>query len=221
MSSDGSVTRYIRDLKDSGRDAAARALWERFFADLVRHAQSKLRILHADCGAADEEDAALRAFAKVCRGIEEGRLRLEGRLDLVRLLRKATEREALNQQRRRRPAHEPNGTSLDRALARGMTPEFVALAREGCRQLLDRLDDPILRSIALGKLVGYTNKAIAERLSCSVAKVERKLGRIRDKWADLAPDGPVRPGPRGNTAQDGTDTEERTTLILRKLTGQE
>src|SRR3954469_1141707 len=87
MAPDGSVTRCVRDLEGGvRREAAVRDLWDRFYGELTRHALRKLRAAHADRLVADEEDAAERAFTKVCRGIETGRLRLERRDDLRRVL---------------------------------------------------------------------------------------------------------------------------------------
>jgi DNA-directed RNA polymerase specialized sigma24 family protein len=37
--------------------------------------------------------------------------------------------------------------------------------------------------VATFKLEGYTNEEIADRLGCVVSTVERKLARIRGKWA--------------------------------------
>jgi RNA polymerase sigma factor (sigma-70 family) len=62
------------------------------------------------------------------------------------------------------------------------TPEFAAMMAEQCRRLLDQLRDPELQALALAKLEGYTNKEIAERLDCSVRRVERRLKLIRKKW---------------------------------------
>ena len=75
------------------RDDAVRELWERFFADLTTYARRRLRAMNAPVGPADEEDAAARAFSKVCRGIERGQLKLANRVDLTRVLRSATTRE--------------------------------------------------------------------------------------------------------------------------------
>ena len=61
----GSVTRWIDGLK-AGDPEAAHALWERYFARLVRLAGAKLRARHAPGGDADEEDAALSAFDSFC-----------------------------------------------------------------------------------------------------------------------------------------------------------
>jgi DNA-directed RNA polymerase specialized sigma24 family protein len=52
-----------------------------------------------------------------------------------------------------------------------------------CRRLLDRLGDESLRSVAVWKMEGQTNAAIAARLGCVASTVERKLNRIRELWA--------------------------------------
>ena len=51
-----------------------------------------------------------------------------------------------------------------------------------CRRLLDRLGDETLRTVAVWKMEGETNAAIAARLGCVTSTVERKLQRIRDLW---------------------------------------
>src|SRR5262249_45829008 len=56
---------------------------------------------------------------------------------------------------------------------------------EQCRRLLDSLDPDGLREVALAKLEGYTNEELARRLGWSVAKVGRKLKRIRHLWERL------------------------------------
>jgi DNA-directed RNA polymerase specialized sigma24 family protein len=48
---------------------------------------------------------------------------------------------------------------------------------------MEQLGDPILQSVATWKLEGYTNHEIAARLGCVTKTVERKLARIRGKWA--------------------------------------
>ena len=51
------------------------------------------------------------------------------------------------------------------------------------RCLMERLEDPTLRAIVNWKLEGYTNDEVAARLGCVTSTVERKLKRIRDRWA--------------------------------------
>ena len=59
MCPDGSVTHWFEELKQ-GDSAAAQALWERYFPELVRLARQKLR--GAPRRAADEEDVAASAM---------------------------------------------------------------------------------------------------------------------------------------------------------------
>jgi hypothetical protein len=66
---DDPVTRLIDRLR-AGDDDAAERLWRRYFPRLVRLARAHLRGL--PCRAADEEDVALGAFDRFCRGVEEG-----------------------------------------------------------------------------------------------------------------------------------------------------
>ncbi len=54
---------------------------------------------------------------------------------------------------------------------------------EECRRLLGGLGDDTLRSVALWKMEGQTNREIAVRLGCIEQTVERKLRRIRGLWA--------------------------------------
>src|SRR3954470_11430236 len=68
---EGSVTRLIGALVGEDTDAAAEQLWRRYFDQLVRLAQSRLRA--APRGAGDEEDVALSAFDSFCRGAVRGR----------------------------------------------------------------------------------------------------------------------------------------------------
>jgi DNA-directed RNA polymerase specialized sigma24 family protein len=58
----------------------------------------------------------------------------------------------------------------------------LAEAADECRRLLDNLGDETLRTLAVGKLEGYTNTDLAGRLGCSLATVERKLALIRRIW---------------------------------------
>src|SRR5260370_6120356 len=84
--SEGSVTRWIGDLK-SGGESAAQQLWERYFERLVRLARKKLQKARRPRAVEDEEDAALSAFDSFCRGVDRGRFpRLADRDDLWRLL---------------------------------------------------------------------------------------------------------------------------------------
>ena len=58
---------------------------------------------------------------------------------------------------------------------------FVEAAEvaEQCDLLIDSLDEPALRKVALMKLEGFTNDEIAAKLNCTNWSVQRKTARIR------------------------------------------
>ena len=189
MDPEGSVTRWISRLKDGDR-AAASPLWEAYFQRLVALARDRLR---GTPRAADEEDVALAAFDSFYRRAERGQFpKLEGRDDLWKLLFIITVRKAADLARReaRQPGRGARGRSpgeqaeLNPEQLPGSepTPEFAALVADECRRLLECLGDETLRSVAVWKMEGQTNAAIAARLGCVVSTVERKLKRIRDLW---------------------------------------
>jgi DNA-directed RNA polymerase specialized sigma24 family protein len=235
MEPGGTITRFMRDLEDGDqprRNDAARELWEYFFADLACYARRRLRAMHAPTGPADEEDAAERAFTKVSRAIECGRLKLGHRIDLHNVLRSQTAREVL---RLLHQAKRAAGTTSDEFIlgqipAPDRSPELMLLAFDACQRLLRLLESDELRRVALWKLAGSTNEAIRTKLGCSLATVERALARIREtwkrEWSDAVPDRPAKSGPRHPSAegshefevQEAADLDEEATgRILRSL----
>jgi DNA-directed RNA polymerase specialized sigma24 family protein len=224
----GSITQHIRNLESGERrDGAARDLWDRYFEELVRHALKTLRAVRAPRRIADEEDAALHAFFKVCQGIERGQLNVGNRDDLRKLLLWSAKCEAINQANHAfreglgGAASDGDDAGIQRVPGKEMTPESLLLVEEGCRRLLDLLgEDRDLRRIALCKLLGHTNEEIAKDLSCCHATVERKIDRIRMVWDKVAPDGPPKPGPRNTSGADVAKDLVDTTTILRGLSGQ-
>jgi DNA-directed RNA polymerase specialized sigma24 family protein len=190
MDPEGSVTRWISQLKNGDR-AAAEALWRAYFHRLVALARDRLR--GTPRRAADEEDVALAAFDSFYRRAERGQFpKLEGRDDLWRLLFVITVRKAVDLTRReaRQPGRGASGRSLgeqaeldlELLLGREPTPEFAALVADEYQRALDRLGDETLRTLAVWKMEGQTNAAIAARLGCVESTVQRKLQRIRDLW---------------------------------------
>jgi DNA-directed RNA polymerase specialized sigma24 family protein len=144
--------------------------------------------------AADEEDVALSAFDSFFRRAECGQFaRLTDRDDLWQILVLITERKAIDLMRREGRKSRGGGrvvafTDVDSRVPGeiadpGPTPEFAAQVVDEFRELLRRLGDDSLRSVALTKMEGYTNKQIAERLGCIEQTVERKLRSIRKIWS--------------------------------------
>jgi DNA-directed RNA polymerase specialized sigma24 family protein len=198
---EGSVTRWIGDLKQ-GDHEAAQPLWERYFQRLVRLARKKLPGAGRRGADADEEDVALSVFDSLCRGAEQGRFpKLADRDDLWRLLVVITARKAINQAKRQgalkrgggrvlaEAALVADGTGddgpmggLEQVVGDEPSPEFAAMVAEQYRLLLDALGDDTLRRIALRKLEGYTGEEIAAQLGCAPRTVANKLKIIRLKW---------------------------------------
>jgi DNA-directed RNA polymerase specialized sigma24 family protein len=237
MSCSGTITRCIRDLEageSSRRNAAARELWEFFFADLMCYARRRFQAAHVSRGSADEEDAAERAFTKVCRGIESGQLKLSNRVDLHKILRSTTTREVITLlHRAKRDAGRTSDEELLRQVPDSSLPaELLLLAFDACQRLLSLLENDELRQIAIWKLAGHTNDSIRTQLGCSVATVERILAHIREtwrrKWDDALPAGPAKSGRRDGSFE-ATDSlsahsisqlsASNATQFLRELAG--
>jgi DNA-directed RNA polymerase specialized sigma24 family protein len=186
-----SVTQWISALKQ-GDQSAAQRLWEAYFRRLVGVARARLR--DASRRVADEEDVALNAFDSFCRGALAGRFpRLDDRHDLWQILVLITVRKAVNL--RIFEARQSRGTGRIQSLTEltpdeletvggdEPTPELAAQLAEEYQRLMERLGDSSLQNVARFKLEGYTNGEIAARLGCVISTVERKLARIRGKWA--------------------------------------
>lgn len=192
---DGSVTIWLEQLK-AGDSAAARPLWEAYFARLMAVARRRLRT--APRAAADEEDVALSAFDSFCRGAEAGRFpRLDDRDDLWHVLFVITARKAAGLARREGREKRGGGRVVQVSAVDGdgsapnlmsgvagpePSPAFAAQVAEVCQRLLSILTDGNLRELAIWKMEGFTNAEIAGKLGRSVPTVERKLARIRTMW---------------------------------------
>ncbi len=188
MSSAGSVTHWVRLLKE-GDAAAAQGIWERYFAQLVRLAHRRLQGTTRAANSA--EDVALSAFDSFCRGAGNGRFpQLRDRHDLWQLLVLITARKAIDvvqyeRRQKRRPAAAQAAEAppdLGQILGREPTPEFAAQVAEECQALLTSLGSPELQAVAVWKMEGYTNEEIAAKLGCVPRTVERKLRVIRSIW---------------------------------------
>jgi DNA-directed RNA polymerase specialized sigma24 family protein len=128
--------------------------------------------------------------------MQQGRYpELADRDGLWRLLLKVMTRRALDRARRERSQRrggggeqtysqtsEIAGADLSVLSADETSPELAVEMDENFRGLLERLPDDDLRALALMKLDGHGNDAVAQSLGCSVRTVERRLRLIRDLW---------------------------------------
>ena len=195
---EGSITRWYEGLRAGDREAIG-PIWDRYFGRMIRLARANLRAGTRDRAAADEEDVALSAFESFREGVEQGRFPdVADREDLWRLLAVITVRKsrALARRNRRlkrggdRVVRETDlaaGGSDDDPILDGVPapdpePEFVALAEEELRRLLDLLGDETLRRVAVWRMEGYTCDEVAGRLGCARRTVARQLDLIRKLW---------------------------------------
>ena len=191
--SEGSISRWIRELK-SGSPEAAQQLWDRYSAQLIELARRKLA---NGTRIADEEDIANTVFESICRAAVQGRFnQLQNRDELWWLLVMVTKQKAIDQLRRENRkkrggsavvsetdmGSEAGSFRLDRLLATDPTPEFLVVMDEEHRRLLGLLRDDQLRLIAVLRIQGYTYDEIASQLNISQRTVIRKLNLVRTCW---------------------------------------
>jgi len=176
-----SITQLIRAAQDD-RESAVGPLLAAYFDRLVQLARKRLQNLPGLAGY--DEDLALRSFFSVYRRLRDPArpLALAGRDDLWRLLATRTISRAIDLMRRHRPGEVPGGQYVGLLLTQEPTPEAAAEMADECRRLLELLEEPELRQIALWKVEGYTNNEIAARLDCVPRTIERKVSRIRVLW---------------------------------------
>lgn len=201
MNVDESVTGWIDGLR-RGNELSAQQLWERYFSRLVRVAGAKLpRGVRRDF---DEEDVALSAFHSLCTGVKDGRFpRLDDRDNLWSLLVVITARKAMYRMRsataQKRGGGQVQGesafrgsadgdrsqaTSINQIIGTEPTPEFATELSDESERLLSLLPDEAMRSLALLKMEGYSNKEAAAKLEYGLRTVERRLGLIRQIWEE-------------------------------------
>ena len=191
------ISDWITQLR-LGDPRAADHLWHCYFHRIARLARRHLGA--APRRVADEEDIAISVFDAVCRGSREGRFQqLRTRKDLWHLFIAIVAHKTIDQLRRENrkkrggrsvrghsvfhdAAHKESG-DFDRMSDREQSPSCFNMLKEQRHRLLAVLRNDTLRRVALGRLEGYSNREIAQRLGLSVRSVERKLRLIRDDWS--------------------------------------
>jgi DNA-directed RNA polymerase specialized sigma24 family protein len=198
MSSEGTVTHWVRQLEAGDHDAA-RQLWQRYYQELVELARARLGSTPRRMS--DEEDVALSVMRCLYDGAARGQFAaLVNRQELWQLLAAITVRKVIDHQRhltkQKRGGGRVRGNSVlqagdgdrghagfDDIFGDDATPEVEAIAAEEFQRLMVVLDDDRLRQIAQFKLDGFTNEEIGGRLGLACRSIERKLQRIRQVWA--------------------------------------
>jgi RNA polymerase sigma factor (sigma-70 family) len=191
---EGSISQFFEHMC-AGDNDAARKLWERFFPRL--HALARTVLDGRTRRAADAEDAVQSAFASFFLRARAGAFGPGlDRDDLWGLLGVIAVRKARRQARRELAAKRGGGRVLDEAALAGPDEraglDDLAAQPAGdfdlhCEELLGQLDQE-QRTIAVLRLLGHSNREIAEQLACTERKVERKLNLIRLTWEQFVTD---------------------------------
>lgn len=184
----------------NGDEAASQRLFEEYFQRLVGLARQKLRALSPARG--DASGAAISALNSFFEGAKRQAFpRLNDRDDLWRLLVVITARKASHAVRdagrQKRGGGRVRGESVlegrysdfngvAHIIDESPTPEMAAEFAEELEGRLDELSDESLRSVAILKMDGYSNREIARELDCAERTIERKLRSIRRIWSEDA-----------------------------------
>jgi DNA-directed RNA polymerase specialized sigma24 family protein len=183
MQDDGSITVWLAGFKQGDPDAVQK-IWERYYGRLISLARSVLDTTPR--GESDEDDVVQSAFKSFYFRTVQGRFpRLCDRDDMWKLLMTITVRKALQRRRREnRHGSHPVEAIMDELAAQEPDPHLAMVFSEEFNRLLTLLGGEELRQVALGKLEGYTNVELAEKLGRSLSFVERKLRIIRRIWSN-------------------------------------
>src|SRR5262249_15445749 len=173
MSSSGSVTNLICQVK-KGDGAASQELCARYTGRLLGLARAKL--LGKYLRIADEEDVVNSALADFLLGAARGQFtQLHDRDDLWHLLVKITIRKAprlVKEQQRQCRCPRRADVPVELIADPRPGPDLEVLAKETIEHLLRRLGSGRLRSIAVWKWEGHSNKEIAALLRCCPRTIE-------------------------------------------------
>jgi RNA polymerase sigma factor (sigma-70 family) len=201
-----SVTLWIRAVENHD-EAAARALFDRYFHRVLAVARRKLGA--ASRRVVDEEDIAITAFQAGLARIASPRFPpLKDRDEFWGVLVKITRRRVCDVMRRHLsakrgggrvrgesvfiyPGGDQSGSGIAAVPDQAMNQELAAHFAEEYRRLMERLDDS-LREVARLVLAGYSTAAIANQTNRTQRTVQRRLRMILEIWnlerqADAAP----------------------------------
>lgn len=177
------VTQLLQRVKQ-GDHVAFEKLWQLYFEKLVHLARRNLNSMPS--AFANENDVVQSVMFSWYRRMIDGKFpRLNDRHGLWKLLLTITlnKSRALVRRERNRQRLLKEWFVDELIASNEPTPESVVQFTDQLRVLLAELDDELLRTIAIDKMSGLTNREIAAKTGKAMATVERKLGLIRKIWA--------------------------------------
>jgi DNA-directed RNA polymerase specialized sigma24 family protein len=191
-SSSGSVTRWIRELKDGNKDALSK-LWQRYFPKAKQKARHHFGTDSRTVR--DEEDIALSVMGALFK--DASLLDVTDREDLIRLLLVVTKRKVLSEKRSQKSLSRGGGkvnivTDLSDLLKNFVlnrkgemaSPDSIAVMSEQYQILMNALPDDFHRDIVKLKLKGKTIQEVADDLNVVPRTIHRKLKHIQTVWIE-------------------------------------
>ena len=194
---DDEITLFLKDSQGIGEEGA-QAIWESYLPKLMRVIESKLR--NSSKRIIDSDDIAQNAMLSLFRGLKEHKFdSLENRDELWALLIIITARKVTRERRREMAEKRGRGTTrgesafivagriddcygINQVLDENQMPESASRVLKTYEELLPQISDQKTRNTAMLRMEGYTNPEIAEKMKCSVVRVEQRISKIRKVW---------------------------------------
>jgi RNA polymerase sigma factor (sigma-70 family) len=198
MTASNSLPGRLERIQDHD-ERAIEELWRRYYPQLARLAEQKLRHNGIRPGTCDGEDVAASALASFFKAVQHHRFEeLRDEEGLLRLLRRMTTRKVIDRLRKQQAikagggkvagesvfdAADSSAAGIDAIAGEEPTGEWLVVMEEEIERLFAKLGSEELRLIAQLRLANYSNAEIAAQRDCSIATVERRLKMIRACWS--------------------------------------
>lgn len=190
MDDASSVSDWIERFRENGNEIAALKLWDRINPRVRELSRRWIRKIGLPVSF-DEDDVTVSVFATFCDRLRSGQLpELNDRDGLWRLLILMTARKANDYAKMALAQKRTNGVkkpdvgldAISELRDTQLEPSIEVMMEEQCQAMLKALGDPVLESVVLLKLEGYSNVEIAERLKYSRRTIQRMLELVKDIW---------------------------------------
>jgi len=190
MSDPSSVSEWISQFRSDGNEIAALKLWDRI-NPRVRELSRRLIERTGIPLSCDEDDISVSVFAAFCDRLRSRQLEeLSDRDGVWRLLILMTARKINDHAKMARAKKRHNGPenpdvglhAVSELRDTQLEPSIEVMMEDQCQAMLKQLNDPVLETVVLLKLEGYSNVEIAERMQYSRRTIQRMLELVKDIW---------------------------------------
>ena len=192
--SENSITRILSNTQ-AVDEAGAEAIWKEFLPRLLRVIETKLHGMPKRY--VDQDDIAQNAMHSLFKGLQGQRFSDVSNCDeLWRLLVTITVRKISAQRRRSLAAkrgggkvrgesvfvNDANAYGINQILDTNSMSESAEKILQTYQEMLPRITDEASVQTLLLRMEGYSNAEIADRLKCSISRVEQRMAKIRRNW---------------------------------------